>query len=178
MGWSWALWLSQEIVSFQCLKACGYSDDSLVRDKNPPPPVMPGQPPLGIYVDNVHAFAGKSGDASSKIEAVKLHFERLGIPFEVDAVDGQQQVESLGLCFSFTDRVRVRAKKDSLEAVGGNQGTSEAEAHQWRNFETLAGTCEFPFSFGQALTVSFVCMLQVCGNTPWSPLSHLEFGSS
>ena len=112
MGWSWALWLSQEIVSFQCLKACGYSDDSLVRDKNPPPPVMPGQPPLGIYVDNVHAFAGKSGDASSKIEAVKLHFERLGIPFEVDAVDGQQQVESLGLCFSFTDRVRVRAKKD------------------------------------------------------------------
>lgn len=107
------LWAgAEEIVSYQCLQACGLSDNRLIRDKHPAPSVEPGAPPLGIYVDNVHAFGGKAGDAGQYIERIKTHFDGLNIPFEVDHVDGETHVESLGLCFSFTDRVRVRAKRE------------------------------------------------------------------
>eukprot|EP00438_Fugacium_kawagutii_P017186 Skav215700 [mRNA] locus=scaffold3538:124321:127815:+ [translate_table: standard] len=112
MGWSWALWLSQEIVSHQCLVASGLDDNALVRNKHPPPSVEPGSAPVGVYVDNVHAFGGRHGDAGRRIESIKRHFDSLGIPFEVDKVDGQTHVESLGLCFEFSDRVRVRAKRE------------------------------------------------------------------
>ena len=49
---------------------------------------------------------GEAGAAMRKVEA---HFTQLGIPFEVDHVDGEPMFQSLGLAFSFGGKVCVRA---------------------------------------------------------------------
>ena len=110
MGWSWALWIAQEVISHQCLVAVNGNSSELVKDKHPAPPILPGAAPLGIYVDNVHCFGGRRQDAESRMSLVAQHFESLGIPFEVDERDTGTCLETLGLSFSFGSHVRVRAK--------------------------------------------------------------------
>lgn len=56
MGWSWALYMAQEIISHQCLLALGASPEQLIKDKTIAPRVSPGRNPIGVYVDNVHIF--------------------------------------------------------------------------------------------------------------------------
>ena len=112
MGWSWALWLANEIVCHQCLLASEGMESELVRDKRPSPSILPDKPPIGVYVDNVHTFGGRRQDAQSRMRKIAEHFEKLGIPFEVDNVSHQPSVDSLGLTFFFDGGVRVRAKKD------------------------------------------------------------------
>ena len=111
MGWSWALYFAQEIICEQCLKACGAPASDLIRDKNPPPTIRPQAAALGVYVDNVHSFGGNSNDATQRMERIQQHFNKLGIPFDVDGVSGNSCVDTLRLTFCFSDeKVRVRAK--------------------------------------------------------------------
>lgn len=53
-------------------------------------------------------------EGRSKFEDAKEanRFEALGIPFETDAVDGQQTVSTLGLTFDFSDGVKIRSKSE------------------------------------------------------------------
>ena len=46
------------------------------------------------------------------MQLIASHFEKLGIPFEVDGHDGRQSLDSLGMTFDLTSGVRVGAKKD------------------------------------------------------------------
>ena len=112
MGWSWAFWLSNEIVCHQCLVATGGAEDSLVRDKRVAPKVLPGKPPIGVYVDNVHTFSGCSDDAHDQMVRIADRFQQLGIPFDMDNVSGNSCIETLGLTFFFQNGVRVRAKRE------------------------------------------------------------------
>lgn len=112
MGWSWALWMANEIICHQALQAVDGSPLELVWDKRMAPPIRPSEPPIGVYVDNVHTFGGKAGEASSRMQQIAQRFEDLGIPFEVDNVDGATTLDTLGLTFDFSDGVRVRAKRE------------------------------------------------------------------
>lgn len=113
MGWSWALYFAQEIISEQCRLACGAGPDELIKDKMKAPRIRPGKAPIGVYVDNVHTFGGTSHDASSRMTLIQRHFEHLGIPFDVDDVSGEATVDTLGLTFHFgDDGVTVRAKRE------------------------------------------------------------------
>ena len=112
MGWSWALWLAQDIVSYQTLQALNLPFSSLIQDKRPPPQVEPMRPAVGVYVDNVHVFAGKPAEAGEAMRKVEAHFTGLGIPFETDHVAGKTFMDTLGLRFEFGDEVRVRARPD------------------------------------------------------------------
>eukprot|EP00438_Fugacium_kawagutii_P016242 Skav225368 [mRNA] locus=scaffold476:95907:101244:- [translate_table: standard] len=109
MGWSWALFMAQEIISHQCLIALGGSQHQLIRDKSKAPQVQPDCNPVGVYVDNVHIFGGVRGEASAAMSKVEQHFTSLGIPFTTDHVDGTSTFSSLGLSFSFGNEVHVRA---------------------------------------------------------------------
>ena len=42
MGWSWVLYMAQEIISHQCLVALGEDASQLIRDKEKAPPVKSG----------------------------------------------------------------------------------------------------------------------------------------
>lgn len=112
MGWSWALWMANEIICHQALLAVDGSPLELVRDKRVAPPIRPSEPPIGVYVDNVHTFGGKTGEAGSRMQQIAQRFEDLGIPFEVDYVDGATTLDTLGLTFDFSDGVRVRSKRE------------------------------------------------------------------
>ena len=65
MGWSWALYFAQEIVSWQCLQACEAEPNRLVRDRHVPPDLGNGEPAVGVYVDNVHVFSSQQNAASA-----------------------------------------------------------------------------------------------------------------
>ena len=112
MGWSWALWMANEIICHQALLAVDGSPSDLVRDKRKAPPIRPSEPPIGVYVDNVHTFGGKTGEAGRRMQLIAQRFEGLGIPFEVDNVDGATTLDTLGLTFDFSDGVRVRSKRE------------------------------------------------------------------
>lgn len=67
MDWSsWALWLAQELISNQCLIAGQASERQLIRDKHQAAQLLPGQPPLGVYVDNAHVFSGGWREAGQR----------------------------------------------------------------------------------------------------------------
>jgi hypothetical protein len=119
MGWSWALYFAQEIISHQCLLAVDQPEKVLIRDKHPAPAVRPNTPVLGVYVDNVHSFGGKQGEAAECMDRVAHRFSELGIPFTVDHTDGQPTVDTLGLTFSFGSRVTVRAKQSRAWRLWG-----------------------------------------------------------
>ena len=63
-------------------------------------------------MDNIHCFGGQTGDGIQRMQLIASHFEKLGIPFEVDGHDGRQSLDSLGMTFDLSSGVRVRAKKD------------------------------------------------------------------
>ena len=119
MGWSWALWMANEIICHQSLLAVGGSEANLVRDKKPAPHIKPTQPPLGVYVDNIHAFGGLEGEGGATMRKISQHFESLGIPFEVDNVDGCTTLDTLGLTFSVKGGVRVKARSDRAWRLWG-----------------------------------------------------------
>ena len=113
MGWSWALYFAQNIISEQCRIAGKADDKQLIRDKHPAPTIQPGAPAIGVYVDNVHAFGGNSSDATDYMNRIQQHFTDLGIPFDTDSVSGCDTVDTLGLTFSFVEgRTLVRAKRE------------------------------------------------------------------
>lgn len=112
MGWSWALYLAQDIVCNQCLIALSGGEHQLIRDKHIAPALQPGQCPVGVYVDNVHTFGASRGEASKSMVKIAQRFSELGIPFEVDGVEGHERIDTLGLTFHFSNGVRVTAKAE------------------------------------------------------------------
>ena len=112
MGWSWALFLAQDIVCHQSLLAIGGNEDQLVRDKYSAPRPRPGVAAVGVYIDNVPTFGGNAGESRLYMQKIPSRFEQLGIPFEIDDVSGESSVEILGLTFRFDHGVRVTAKTE------------------------------------------------------------------
>ena len=112
MGWSWALYIANEIVSYQVSLSSVRPGRDEVRDRLPAPDVLPGAPVVATYVDNVHCFGGQPGDAGSRMEDIGDRFARLGIPFVIDKVESQLCLESLGLFLDFRDRATARAKSE------------------------------------------------------------------
>ena len=110
MGWSWALYFANETVVYQSAAYRGFDTSDVIRDRTRAPEVLPNKPAMGIYVDNVHAFAGKMGEASSRIAEVTRRFESLGIPFVVDNVETALVTDSLGMTLDFRDQCRARPK--------------------------------------------------------------------
>lgn len=114
MGWSWALHIAQEIVSYQCQLAVGGTSCEMVRDKHLAPPIAPLKAPMGVCVDNVHTFGGQRGDTTQRMDRIAAHFKKLNIPFEVDYVAGHATLDTLGLTFDLSDGVRVRGRSDRV----------------------------------------------------------------
>ena len=110
MGWAWSLFLANEAVVHQSAFDRGFQQDDIIRDRNPAPSVLPGRPALGIYVDNVHVFAGNLGQAGSRMAGIAARFRDLGIPFEVDGVERKLEMDSLGLRLDFKGRVAALPK--------------------------------------------------------------------
>ena len=65
IGWSWALYFAQEIISEQCRIACGATTTELVRNKTAAPMLSPGKAVIGVYVDNAHTFGGTIQDVQT-----------------------------------------------------------------------------------------------------------------
>ena len=110
MGWSWSLYLANEAVVHQASLAGGGGQEDVIRDKTPPPFVQAHKPAVGVYVDNVQIFGGDVGQASRRMDGIANRFSELGIPYEVDEVDGKLEVESLGMRFDFNGRVAATPK--------------------------------------------------------------------
>ncbi|CAE7204167.1 unnamed protein product [Symbiodinium sp. CCMP2592] len=110
MGWSWALYIANEVVNHQVSFTSTRPGKDEIRDRAPPPPLLPGRPVVGTYVDNIHTFGGYKGEAGDRMKAIADRFALLGIPFEVDDVEGQGWMHSLGLRFDFGDRCTARSK--------------------------------------------------------------------
>ena len=100
-GWSWALYFANEIVCHQVAKSSARPGHDEIRDRRPPPQLLPGQTVVGTYVDNVHVFGGQLGTAGTRMKAISEHLDELGILFVVDGVEGQPYMDSLGLRLSF-----------------------------------------------------------------------------
>ncbi|CAE7214061.1 unnamed protein product [Symbiodinium sp. CCMP2456] len=88
----------------------GRLNDEEIRDRRPPPRLLPGHTVVGTYVDNVHTFGGQAGAAGSRMNAIAERFRSLGIPFEVDGVENQRWMDSLGLHLDFQGRCTARSK--------------------------------------------------------------------
>lgn len=110
MGWAWALYFANEAIVHQSTASRGFDASDVIRDRQRPPEVRPNRPALGIYVDNVHAFAGEMGQASQRIREITQRFESLGIPFVTDHVETSLMTDSLGMTLDFRDQCRVRPK--------------------------------------------------------------------
>ncbi|CAE7187344.1 unnamed protein product [Symbiodinium necroappetens] len=110
MGWSWALYIANEVVNHQVSFTSTRPGEDEIRDRAPPPSLLPGRPVVGTYVDNIHTFGGYTGEAGERMKAIADRFALLGIPFEVDDVEGQGWMHSLGLRFDFGDRCTARSK--------------------------------------------------------------------
>ncbi|CAE7263778.1 unnamed protein product [Symbiodinium sp. CCMP2592] len=101
MGWSWALYLANEIVVHQTALGGSLEEDRFIRDKKPPPRVGASEPGVGVYVDNVNIIGLGQQPVNDVMDAVADRFAGLGIPFEVTDKAGDPVIESLGLEFNF-----------------------------------------------------------------------------
>ena len=63
MGWSWALHFCHTAVSHIARCPEDIAADAVIQEKRPAPPVRPGQPALGVYVDNVYSIGCRVGDS-------------------------------------------------------------------------------------------------------------------
>ena len=109
MCWSWALFLANEVVSYQSRLGSGLPSEQFIRDKCPVPSAAEA-PVVGVYVDNVNVIGKGALAVDSAMGAIADRFESLGIPFEVTDRAGSTKVETLGLEFDFSDGVVVRNK--------------------------------------------------------------------
>ena len=108
MGWSWSLYMANEIINHQCLEGLRQGSDTLIRDKRPPPLIQSGKVAVGVYVDNVITVGG--GDtAAGAMRRISQHFSGFGIPFEIDIPPSGHCRECLGMEFHLQDTVTVKS---------------------------------------------------------------------
>lgn len=112
MGWSWALHIANEIVSYQVSLACEKGDLCELRDKLPPPPLQRGRVLAGTYVDNVQILGGDGADVDKHLQLIVDWFEKLGIPFTTAGQTALSEFETLGIVFDMRQRcIRHRNKR-------------------------------------------------------------------
>ena len=160
MGWSWALYIANEIVAFQASKSRPQLRLDEIRDRQPPPQVLPGQPPIGVYVDNILTFGGKLGEAGDRMTKVADRFRDLGGSFVVDNVEKDLCLEGLGLFMDFRQGAKARGK-EGLEAVARDSRTSTTTACVRPGFTCLARTGQLPLPALQAGSLKSFRDLQV-----------------
>ena len=68
------------------------------------PDIFPEQPVVGVYVDNVQCVGGRKNDPRVCMERVSSRFQSLGIPFDVNYPDLEEELSTLGLRFRFRQR--------------------------------------------------------------------------
>ena len=108
MGWSWSLFLANEAIVHQCSLPRG--QDDMIRDRAPAPAILPDRPAVGVYVDNIHVFGGRAGQAGERMKDIAKQFAQLGIPYTVDEVGSALEMGSLGLRLDFKGRVAAYPK--------------------------------------------------------------------
>ena len=112
MGWSWALHIANEIVSYQVRLACEKGDLCELRDKHPPPSLQQGRVLAGTYVDNVQVLGGNSADVDKHMQWIVEWFGKLGIPFTTAGQSALPEFETLGIVFDMKQRcIRHRNKR-------------------------------------------------------------------
>ena len=110
MGWSWSLFLANEAIVHQCSIPRGQLQDDMIRDRAPAPAILPDRPAVGVYVDNIHVFGGRAGQAGERMSDIAKQFSQLGIPYTVDEVESALEMDSLGLRLDFKGRVAAFPK--------------------------------------------------------------------
>ena len=70
MGWSWALWVMQCILTGLVLPVLPHGSDPLVPDRGLPPLVSRGAPLVSIYVDNLAVVGLDEAEVSQLMERV------------------------------------------------------------------------------------------------------------
>ena len=84
MGWSWALHFCHSAVSHLARLRQGIQASDTVQERTPAPSLLPSQPALGSYVDNVYSIGCAIGDslkmvasfvAESDSRGLRLHWE-------------------------------------------------------------------------------------------------------
>ena len=169
MGWSWALYFANEIVCHQVSTSSmrpGYDE---IRDRQPPPRLLPGQPVVGTYVDNVHVFGGRPGEAGQRMDAIAEHFGRLGIPFEVDGVEHLHHMVSLGMRLSFDKgRSTAMAKPErAWKLWHATRGLLRRRRLSGELLRIYLGLTNFHFQF-EAGALRLLRLLQVRGRERWT----------
>ncbi|CAK0813842.1 unnamed protein product, partial [Prorocentrum cordatum] len=102
MGWSWALHLANEAVTFLAGKSA-VCPRSLVRERAPAPALQVGQAVSGVYVDNFTTIARDRLGAEDSIERFRRAAAEAGIGAHVDG-DVGVVFESLGVVFDGRQR--------------------------------------------------------------------------
>ena len=69
VGWAWALYFAQGVVSERARRPCVDGDRQLLRDKRPAPLLRPGRPLAAVYVDNFTGVGDSAADAESGARA-------------------------------------------------------------------------------------------------------------
>ena len=95
MGWSWALFLANEVVVHQSQLGSGLAGDRFLCDKVPCPDVRSG-PVVGVYVDNVNVVGASSDQVDATMNGIAQRFAALGTPVEITDPAGQARGGVIG----------------------------------------------------------------------------------
>ena len=63
MGWSWSLFFCQEMATELATRNLPRGRRGLAAERTPPPPLLPGYPITGVYVDNINTIGYSKLDA-------------------------------------------------------------------------------------------------------------------
>ena len=115
MGWSWALFLAHESVSYLARMASP-SPGLELRDKRPVPQLWHGDALISTYVDNVSVVGATSEAVLERCQCLSKKFRDLEIPIEWTYDEPQRSFETVGVVVDFSDKL-VRNKGTRLWRV-------------------------------------------------------------
>lgn len=112
MGWSWALYLAHESVSFLA-RTCTPSASLEFRDKRPAPQLWHDSALVSTYVDNVAVVGATFKGVESRCSALSKRFSELDIPIEWTYDKPQTIFETVGVVVDFESKT-IRNKPNRL----------------------------------------------------------------
>lgn len=112
MGWSWALYLAHESVSFLARTASPCVSLEF-RDKRPAPQLWHSDALVSTYVDNVSVIGATKGAVEQRCKALSDRFLELDIPIEWTYDEPQTCFETVGVVIDF-DQKMIRNKPQRL----------------------------------------------------------------
>eukprot|EP00971_Amphidinium_carterae_P070830 1400923-Amphidinium_carterae.3 len=104
MGWSWALWFCHDVCTQACLSMPRVSLVNVVRDRRPPPTLLPGQPTHCVYADNWICIAVSKQDARKSFEDFKEACDNRDLLLH-DLHCAEDELEVLGAVFKCRERL-------------------------------------------------------------------------